>query len=151
MAKKDYSANDVPRSIQIFCIAWVNHLCILSPCEDRLIIPVHMGLERFPTMWINCQIYNCVEKDKLISCLCFRWIKTDQGKQILFFFLSFLLLFFYFWLRWVFIAMCRLSLVAASGGCSSLWCTGFSSQWLLLLWSTGPRRAGFSSCGTWAQ
>ena len=43
------------------------------------------------------------------------------------------------------------SLVAASGGCSSLWCTGFSLQWLLLLQSTGSRLAGFSSCGTWAQ
>ena len=36
-----------------------------------------------------------------------------------------------------------LSLVVVSGG--------FSLQWLLLLWSTGSRRAGFSSCGVWAQ
>ena len=28
---------------------------------------------------------------------------------------------------------------------------GFSLQWLLLLWSTGSRHVGFSSCGTWAQ
>ena len=34
---------------------------------------------------------------------------------------------------------------------SSLWCVGFSSRWLLLLQSTGSRRVGFSSCGTWAQ
>ena len=27
---------------------------------------------------------------------------------------------------------------------------GFSLQWLLLLWSTGSRHVGFSSCGTWA-
>ena len=27
-------------------------------------------------------------------------------------------------------------------------CEGFSLQWLLLLWSTGSRHAGFSSCGT---
>ena len=46
---------------------------------------------------------------------------------------------------------CRLSLVAASGGYFSLGCTGFSLQWLLLLRSTGSRRTGFSSCGTWAQ
>ena len=32
-------------------------------------------------------------------------------------------------------------------GYSSLWCTGFSLQWLLLLRSTGSRQAGFSSCG----
>ena len=60
-------------------------------------------------------------------------------------------LFIYFWLRWVFVAVRGLSLVAASGGYSSLQCTGFSLRWLLLLWSTGSRCAGFSSCGTWAQ
>ena len=43
------------------------------------------------------------------------------------------------------------SLVAASGGYSSLRCTGFSFRWLLLLWSTGSRHVGFSSCGTQAQ
>ena len=37
-----------------------------------------------------------------------------------------LLLFIYFWLRWVFVAERGLSLVAASRGYSSLWCTGFS-------------------------
>ena len=57
----------------------------------------------------------------------------------------------YFWLCWVFIAACGLSLVAASRGYSSLQCAGFSLQWLLLLWSTGSRRTGFSSCGTRAQ
>ena len=44
-----------------------------------------------------------------------------------------------------------LSLVVASGGYSSLRCTGFSLRWLLLLQSTGSRRVGFSSCGTQAQ
>ena len=60
----------------------------------------------------------------------------------------------FFWLRWVFIAARGLSLVAASRGYSLLQCTGFSLQWPLLLWSTGSRHAGFSSCGscgTWAQ
>ena len=66
-----------------------------------------------------------------------------------FFFLIFK--FFYFWLRWVFFAVRGLSLVAASGGYSSLRCVGFSLRWLLLLRSTGSRRMGFSSCGAWAQ
>ena len=57
----------------------------------------------------------------------------------------------YFWLRWVFVAVRRLSLVVASGGYSSLQCVGFSLQWLLLLRSTGSRSVGFSSCGTWAS
>ena len=56
----------------------------------------------------------------------------------------------YFWLHWVFVAVCGLSLVAASGGYSLLWCAGFSLRWLLLR-STGSRCAGFSSCGSWAQ
>ena len=45
----------------------------------------------------------------------------------------------------------RVSLVVVSGGYSSLQCVGFSLQWLLLLWRTGPRCLGFSSCGTRAQ
>ena len=39
---------------------------------------------------------------------------------------------------------------AVSGGYSSLRCAYFSLRWLLLLRSTGSRRAGFSSCGSQA-
>ena len=49
---------------------------------------------------------------------------------------------FYFWLRWVFVSVRGLSLVAASGGHSSSRCTGLSPSWPLLLRSTGSRRAG---------
>ena len=67
------------------------------------------------------------------------------------FFKKILLLYFYlfifFWLRWVFIAVHELSLVAAGGGYSLLWCV-LSLQWLLLLLSTGSRRAGCSSCSS---
>ena len=75
--------------------------------------------------------------------------------RILFFnkFIYFIL--FYFWLCWVFIAACGLSLVAASRGYSSLWCAGFSLQWLLLLgaWALGAQASvvvacGLSSCGS---
>ena len=61
-----------------------------------------------------------------------------------------LFFFFHFWLCWVFIAAHGLSLVAVSRGYSSLWCAGFSLQWLLLLRSMGSRHAGFSSCGSWS-
>ena len=57
----------------------------------------------------------------------------------------------YFWLRWVLIAAHGLSLVAVSGGYSSLWCAAFSLRWLLLLRSMGSRSIGFSSCGVRAQ
>ena len=62
----------------------------------------------------------------------------------------FLILFSYlfFWLRWVFIAVRRLSPVAASRGYYSLRCVGFSLRWLLLLWSMGSRCTGFGCCGT---
>ena len=60
------------------------------------------------------------------------------------FFLNLFILFIYFWLCWVFTAVCGLSLVVASGGYSSLWCMGFSLQ------STGSRCTSFSSCGTQA-
>ena len=60
-------------------------------------------------------------------------------------------LFIYFWLHWVFVAAHGLSLVAASGGYSSLRSAGFSLPWLLLLRSTGSRCVGFSSCSTWAS
>ena len=35
--------------------------------------------------------------------------------------------------------------------CGSLCSTGFSLWWLLLLWNTGSRHTGFSSCSSWAQ
>ena len=41
-----------------------------------------------------------------------------------------------------------LSLVAASGGNSSMCCAGFSLQWFLL-WSTGSGSTGLSSCSVW--
>ena len=66
-------------------------------------------------------------------------------------FLKKFIYFIYFWLRWVFVAVHGLSLVAVSGGYSSLPCTGFSLQWPLLLRNTGSRRVGSSSCGVRAQ
>ena len=60
-----------------------------------------------------------------------------------FFFLNFgfIYLFIYLWLCWVFVSVRGLSLVAASGGCSSSRCVGLSLSRPLLLQSTGSRRA----------
>ena len=69
----------------------------------------------------------------------------------LFIFYKFIYFIYYFWLCWVFVPACGLSLVAASGGYSSLQCAGFSLQWLLSLRSTGSRHVSFSSCGSRAQ
>ena len=64
-------------------------------------------------------------------------IKTDDGIQKIGYMLQkdYLFIHFNFWSYWVFIAACRLSLVAMS--------KGFSLQWLLSLLSTGSRAWGF--------
>ena len=73
---------------------------------------------------------------------------SSQGAKH--FILLFIYLFIYFWGGCVWSSLLRsgFSLVAASGGSSLLQCAGFSLRWLLLLWSTGSRCAGFSSCGS---
>ena len=66
--------------------------------------------------------------------------------------------FFFFFLKFIYFIfgcvgslLCSgFSLVVASEGYSLLRCAGLSLRWLLLLWSTGSRRADFSSCGSWA-
>ena len=62
-------------------------------------------------------------------------------KEFLHFYYLFIY-FIYFWLCWVFVSVQGLSLVVASGGHSSLRCTGLSLSWPLLLRSTSSRRAG---------
>ena len=74
------------------------------------------------------------------------FLKNVKYFSLYFFF--FLALFIYFWRSWVFVALRGLSVVAASGGYSSLRYTGFSLRWLLLFRSMGSRRASFSSCGS---
>ena len=68
--------------------------------------------------------------------------KMRKQRKTFFFFYKFINLFIYFWLCWVFVSVRGLSLVAASGGHSSSQSTGLSLSWLLLLRSTGSRRAG---------
>ena len=79
---------------------------------------------------------------------CFIW----EGFAVTYFItLTYIYLFIYFWLCWVFVAAHGLSLIAASRGYSSLWCAGFSLWWLLLFWSMGSRHTGLSSCSMRAQ
>ena len=70
--------------------------------------------------------------------------------SVWYFFLNLFILFIYFWLHWVFVAARAFS-SCGKRGLLFVGCMGFSFQWLLLLWSMGSRRAGFSSCGTCAQ
>ena len=71
---------------------------------------------------------------------------SSSSTRILCLIYKFIFLFIYlFRLHWVFVPARRLSLVAASRDYFSLWCADVSLRWLLLLRSTGSRRAGFSS------
>ena len=80
------------------------------------------------------------DKCKLLVMFQFlSWMVASWAVYFIFIYLFFKI---YFWLHWVFVAACRLSLVVSMG---------FSLWWLLLLRSTGSRCTGFSSCGTWAQ
>ena len=59
--------------------------------------------------------------------------QCDYNMPLFFKKINLFILFTYFWLCWVFVAVHGLSLVAVSGGYSSLRCVGFSLWWLLLL------------------
>ena len=56
---------------------------------------------------------------------------------------------FYFWLHWVFVAACGLSLVAASGGYCWLPCADFSLRWFLFCGAQalGARASGVVALG----
>ena len=73
-----------------------------------------------------------------LKMICLRWYSF------------FIIVFIYFWLCCVFVALQGLSLVAASRGYYSLRCDNFSLWWLFLLCSIGFRCRGFSGYSTWA-
>ena len=105
-------------------------------------------IELFPlgTLNISCHsLLGCKVSDEksaysivvvplyITSCFCLIAFKI---LSLTFFFLI------YFWLCWVFVSVPGLSLVAASRGHSSSWCTGLSLSRPLLLRSTDSRCAG---------
>ena len=110
---------------------------------------VSQPMPLWPSMVMSC--FQVTQVFLSFSMLRVQYFFFLKNRWMLSFFKNLFILFIYFWPRWVFVAAHGLSLVVASGGCSSLWCAGFSLRWLLLLWSTGSRRAGFSSCGMRAQ
>ena len=78
------------------------------------------------------------------TCLgLFSFLPCSVGKVFFKIFLSKFIYLIYLFLAVLGLCCCAgLSLVAASGGYSSLWCAGFSLRWLLLLRSTDSRHVG---------
>ena len=122
-------------------------VCYIAPVNQdshtiQVYLVFHSGITKYfymcPLHFLSSVVLS------VFAYVCLLCMEYSPLHFILFIFYKFI----YFWLRWVFVAACRLSLVAASRGYSSLWCTGFSLQWLLLLRSMGSRCAGFSSCGS---
>ena len=96
-------------------------------------------LERICTSWIHPGSHSTHLCNILSSCA----ISLTFFIGGFFLFLKLInLLFIYFWLRWVFVSVRGLSLVAASGGHSSSRCVGSSLSRPLLLRSTGSRCTG---------
>ena len=122
--------------------ATIKGLCSPSPTDSNdSLCSVMVFL--LPCTW-SCHGQKVRKDSENVPALPSRY---GQQRTLLFFFFFFLInLFIYFWLQWAFIAARGLSLVAVSRGYSLLRCMGFSTRWLLLLWSTGSRCMGFSSC-----
>ena len=125
-----------PINLPGFLLIWFAHflsgLCFfllksLQPCQLLFLLKQSLFLFAIEIVFL----YICIQVIQLqiyqLSCL--RLIVSLFFK---------IYLFIYFWLCWVFVAVCGLSLVAARGGYSSLWCAGFSLRWLLLLRRRAP-------------
>ena len=102
-------------------------------------------------------------KCAFVLWLLFLTVNVLKLKGSFFFFKFYLFIFLFMAVLGLRFSVRGLSLVAASGGHSSSRCAGLSLSRLLLLWSTGSRRAGsvvvahrlqtrrLSSCGSRAQ
>ena len=102
------------------------------PCHPTLReLSVFFAISQYPKQ--------CLEDNRYSVNI---WLIHKLMSEIKICFVLFFKFIYLFWLCWVFVAARGLSLVAASRGYSSLRCTGFSLQWLLLLWSTGSRHVG---------
>ena len=127
---------------------YMNGVFFLIEVDVQYYISYRCTIQRF-TIFKGYIPFIVIIKDWLCSLYC--TIYPCSLFYFLFLFLKYIYLFIYFWLRWVFVAARRLSLVAVSGGYSSLQCAGFSLWWLLLLRSTGSRCMAFTSCSMQAQ
>ena len=113
-----------------YCFFWSFVLKSYDPAHGFLPDPPNRGQRGSPCL--NCSAYF----DGLAHG-CWVCLPVSLPEFSTFWFPAFF--FFNFWLRWVFGAVCGLSLVVVSGGYSSWRCSGLSLWWLLWLPSTGSR------------
>ena len=86
-----------------------------------------------------CSFNLCKRGTLFCSLLCpqhRRVSGTSQGSR---YFIYIYMIYFYFWLCWVFVAVWAFLQLQQVGDTLQLPCTGFSLRWLLLLRSTGSR------------
>ena len=113
------------RAVEVAYIKVISHPEL--PSKHCLILPQAPHIREFLSVF-SLHPMN-IEKSRNKSCLAAHLFPHDMEMGSDFFFLiNLFILFIYFWLCWVFVVVCGLSLVAASGGYSSLRCTGFSLQ-----------------------
>ena len=114
----------------IFCIPVI--LVVISPLSFLILYIQVLPLSFLMNLAKGLSILFVLSKKQLFSSLIFSFL-WGGGIDFIYslFFYKFIYLFIQFWLRWVFVAERRLSLVAVSRGYSSLRCMGFSLRWLL--------------------
>ena len=153
---------------------YVCYLCVYGGCVFTcMCMYMHMCVHAYVCMCVHAYVWVCTYI-WVCTCICVRvcvcteqltaetpfssfptrekikWTTMSVLGPRSFFFFKINLFTYLFLATSGLVATCGFSLVAASGGYSSLRCEGFSLRWLLLLWITDYRRKGFSSCGTWA-
>ena len=95
-------------------------------------------------------VVNYNVKYETLWTLMYCYVKNPLAFLFFFPLINFIYLFIYGCIRSLLLCAGFLQLRRA-GSTLALPRTGFSLWWLLLLWSTGSRRVGFSSCGMRAQ
>ena len=95
--------------------------------------------------WLQSMGSQRVEQNRVTNTFIFFFLFSFGAPYLIYIYIY--LFIYLFWLCWIFTAARRLSLVSWAGVTLSQ-CTDFSLQWLLLLWGTGSRAHGLSSCSS---
>ena len=129
----------VPSCFLVPCLVWSQERKITAICSN---IPPHSS---------QLGTVKNLRPFVLLAILSYAFGLLIQIMNSMYCNILFLNVYLIFWLWWVFVAACRLSLAAVNRGYSSLQHMAFLLWGLPLLWSTGSRHVGFCSCSMLAQ